>query len=204
MSSPALGTDNTETHLEITWSELTGEDAGNSEILGYQLYWDSGTGVADIALLEATGTSHVQTSLTPGQPYIFKLRARNIYGYGDFSPEVTFTPVNVPATMEPVATALNFPNIDVSFVVPDDSGSPILSYQIAFFDNNLNDYREVADLCDGSDSATMAALSCSVPIYELIAQLGYTQGEIVLVKGRASNSEGFGVLSSPNSSVATV
>ena len=204
MTAPALGTDNTEIRLEIVWSELAGEDAGNSDILGYQLYWDAGTGVADIALIETSSVSHLQSSLTPGQPYIFKLRARNIYGYGDFSSEVTFTPVNVPATMEPVTTALNFPNIDLAFVEPDDSGSAILTYEIAFFDNALGDYREVTALCDGSDAATIAAMSCSVPVSELISQLGCARGEVVLARARASNSEGFGVFSSPNSSTAII
>ena len=48
MTSPQLGTEVTETQLEILWTELTGADTGNSEILGYQLYWDAQTGTSDI------------------------------------------------------------------------------------------------------------------------------------------------------------
>ena len=88
--------------LEILWTELTGSQTGNSDILGYQLYWDAQTGTADIPLIETTDTSHIQTSLQPGKPYIFKIRARNVYGVGPFSLEVIFTPVNEPATMESV------------------------------------------------------------------------------------------------------
>ena len=44
MSSPQLGPDVTETQLDIQWSALTGADSGNSDILGYQLYWDAKTG----------------------------------------------------------------------------------------------------------------------------------------------------------------
>ena len=78
--------------------------------------------------------------------------------------------------MTPVTTLLNFPNIDISFFEPDDSGSAILSYQIEFYDQGLGDYREVTALCNGSDSATISAMSCSVPISELISQLGYSRG----------------------------
>ena len=76
----------------------------------------------------------MQTSLSPGEPYIFKLRARNVYGVGAFSLEVIFTPINEPATMEPVSTVLNYPNIVASFVEPDNSGLTVLGYEIVFFD----------------------------------------------------------------------
>ena len=115
MAAVSLGSDNSETQLDLQWTELTGADTGNSEILGYQVYWDAGSSVADIELLETTALSYVQINLTPGQAYLFKIRARNIYGYGDFSEESTFTPVNVPSTMEPVTTVFNFPNIDIIY-----------------------------------------------------------------------------------------
>ncbi len=90
---------------------MTGADTGNSSILAYQLNWDAHTGNSNILLTETTNLSHIQAFLSPGVAYIFKVRARNIYGFGAFSLEVVFTPVNEPATMEPVITILNYPNI---------------------------------------------------------------------------------------------
>ena len=66
MNEPSLGSSNTETQLELVWAALTGEDAGNSDILGYQIYWDAATGTTDIELLETLSTSYLQSSLTPG------------------------------------------------------------------------------------------------------------------------------------------
>ena len=79
---------------------------------------------------------HIQGSLSPGLPYKFKVRAKNIYGVGAFSLEVAFTPVNEPATMEAVSTTLSYPNIELSFTEPDNSGLPVLDFQIVFFDKS--------------------------------------------------------------------
>ena len=206
MSSPLLGSDITETQLEITWAALTGTDSGNSDILGYQLYWDAQTGTSDILLVETTSLSHLQASLSPGLPYKFKVRARNIYGTGAFSLEVVFTPINEPATMQPVVTVLNHPNIELSFVEPDDSGLPILDYEIAFFDKDQNGYRTVTTLCNGLDSSLLVTStpSCTFSVANVITELGYARGELLLAKARARNAEGFGQFSSPNSSGARI
>lgn len=108
-----------------------------------------------------------------GESYIFKVRAKNIYGYGDFSAEVTFVPVNEPATMEAVTTTLNYPNIDLTWVQPDESGSTITEYELVIYDNGLTAYREDTTLCDGSESVTFDARSCSIDIDTLIADFGY-------------------------------
>ena len=41
MESPTLGTDITETQLDIRWNALTGASSGNSDIISYQLFWDA-------------------------------------------------------------------------------------------------------------------------------------------------------------------
>lgn len=126
-------------------------------------------------------------------PYKFKVRARNIYGVSDaFSLEVIFTPVNEPATMEPVSTQLSYPNIVLTFVEPDDSGLTVLDYEIVFFDKSQNGYRSVAALCDGTDPDTITALSCTFSIADVISNLGYSRGDLLLAKARARNDEGYG------------
>lgn len=136
MSEPTLGADVNDNQLEILWNAVDGINAGNSEILGYQLFWDAQSGTANIFLTEKLTLSHIQQSLSPGMPYKFKIRARNIYGTGPFSLEVVFTPVNEPATMEPVTTELNYPNIELTFIEPDNSGLEVLDYEVVFFDKN--------------------------------------------------------------------
>ncbi len=76
---------------------MTGTAAGNSDILSYSLYWDNGSGTSNIELTDSLVTSYTVSGLTGGATYLFKVRARNVYGYGTFSSELTFVPSDVPA-----------------------------------------------------------------------------------------------------------
>jgi len=80
-----------ETMMVISWTALTSAtDTGNSAITAYNLYWDAGAGTsATISLYEGLTTSYTLTGLISGKNYRFKIRAKNIYGYGTFSNEVT-------------------------------------------------------------------------------------------------------------------
>lgn len=64
------------------WTALTGTQTGNSPILSYNLYWDNGSGSAIYELTDSFVTTFTVTGLTGGSNYIFKVRARNVYGYG--------------------------------------------------------------------------------------------------------------------------
>ena len=137
-------------------------------------------------------------------PYKFKVRAVNVYGKGPFSLESTFTPVNEPAVMDQVTTTLQYPSILIKFSEPDNSGLPVLDYEVQLLDHALNDYREVKSLCDGTLQTVIDNLECSVTVADLISVLSYERGQELIVKVRARNSEGYGQLSSPNSSGARV
>jgi hypothetical protein len=69
---------------------------GDSAILSYNLQWDIGTGSAEWSNLIGNPVASMQTSFTintmisPGLLYRFRLRASNIYGFGEFSQEYEF------------------------------------------------------------------------------------------------------------------
>lgn len=84
MSTPTQGP-SSDTDISVTWSSLTGTATGNSAILSYDLYWDNGSGTINIELTDSLVTSYTVSGLTGGATYLFKVRARNIYGYGAFS-----------------------------------------------------------------------------------------------------------------------
>ena len=108
--------------------------------------------------------------------------------------------------MEPVNTVLNYPNIEISFVEPDDSGLNVIDYEVVFFDKAQNGYRTVIAFCDGQDNdiVTSVSPSCAFLVADAINELSYDRGDLLLVKARARNSEGYGQFSSPNSSGALV
>lgn len=67
---------------------------GGSEILSYNLQWDAGSGVVDVNLAGySTAYLHsylpVTSGVTAGALYNFRYRARNVYGWGVFSDQVT-------------------------------------------------------------------------------------------------------------------
>lgn len=97
MSQPTV-TSYSDTQITLTWSSLSGTTAGNSDILSYSLYWNKGTDAsATTKVTEALINTFTFNSITGGSVYLFKVQARNIYDYGDFSsPDVSVTAVDIP------------------------------------------------------------------------------------------------------------
>jgi len=85
-----------QTEISLSWTALTGTATGNSAILSYNLYWDNALGTTNIEVIDSLVTSHTLTGLVGGQNYLFKVRAKNIYDYGDFSSEVSVLASDVP------------------------------------------------------------------------------------------------------------
>ena len=90
-----------ETQIQIEWLPLTSTaEIGDSEITSYQLVWDSGNaGLATIIASQNLELSKILNGLTRGQDYQFKIRAQNVYGYGEFSDLQTIRASSVPDTM---------------------------------------------------------------------------------------------------------
>jgi hypothetical protein len=92
-------TSTSSTSIQVDWSTLTGTSTGGSAITSYNLYWDNNSGTPSISLLDSLVTTDTITGLTAGNTYIFKVRAKNIYGPGPFSSSVSITVSAVPNTM---------------------------------------------------------------------------------------------------------
>jgi hypothetical protein len=137
----------TDTTIQIGWSLL--EDNGNSEILSYNLYWDDGTGVTDIELVDSLITEFRVTGLQGGVNYRFKVRALNIYGYGDFSDEYSLEASDLPGRPEIPTVTLDTRDILVQWQAPNNHFSAIDSYQI-MFKTSQGDFVEDLTNCDGT------------------------------------------------------
>lgn len=120
----------TETTLVVEWTALSGTDAGNSAVTSYELLWDNGLGTANIVLTDSLVTSYTLSALTGGASYIFKVRARNLYGDGDYSPEATLVASGKPATMATLTTSTvtATSTILIAWVAPADSSDAITAY----------------------------------------------------------------------------
>jgi hypothetical protein len=76
-----------------------------------------------------TDLSYLQTGLTTGDDYKFRVRASNEFGWGPYSQEVSIRADEVPATIDPITTTAQtiYVRIDWS-LVSLDYGSPVLEY----------------------------------------------------------------------------
>lgn len=140
MAQPSLNVFSTDTTIILYWSSVSGSSAGNSDVLSYNLYWDAGSGTANIELTDTLVTSYTIYGVTGGQPYIFKLRARNIYGYGDFSNTLTISPSDVPGKMDMPTVELSGTDVKVSWTAPTSHSSSITAYDIEFLKSDGTTY----------------------------------------------------------------
>jgi hypothetical protein len=107
MALPTSGLATTDTQIEVDWTALTSTTTGNSPILSYNLYWDNGSGTTNLQLIDLLQTSYVVSGLEGGATYMFKVRAKNIYGYGPFSSVASIIPSDIPGQMVAPTIALD-------------------------------------------------------------------------------------------------
>jgi hypothetical protein len=109
----------TDTTIQVEWLPLvTGSGIGNSEIFSYNLYWDNGTGSTSIELVDELTQQFTVTGLQGGLNYKFKVRALNIYGYGEFSDEYVVEASDMPGRSELPIVTLNTQNVVITWVAP--------------------------------------------------------------------------------------
>jgi hypothetical protein len=94
--------------MTVGWTAPTGSATGNSAIISYDLYWDAGSGSPTFQLTDTNVNQYTIQGLIAGVNYIFKVRSKNIYGYGLYSasPFTTIQSSDVPDIMAPITTTI--------------------------------------------------------------------------------------------------
>ncbi len=162
MYSPMRGEATTVNQIELNWQALTGVDTGNSPVTSYNLVWDAGLGDCTLNLvgfsIPYTGLSYVVTQgLSPDTTYCFKLRAKNQYGWGEYSIVSYIRTSDNPGQMEIVITESIIDPIDqlskvrIYFEEPEANGEYISKYQI-LIQKKDGSFAEELTHCDGMDS----------------------------------------------------
>ena len=64
--------------------------------------------------------------------YKFRYRAKNIYGWGEYSDEAVIVPSQKPDRPDPVACLLVSTNVMLQWQEPEDYGTAIESYDVQF------------------------------------------------------------------------
>jgi hypothetical protein len=211
MAAPTEDPSSTDVTLTLNWVALSGAQAGNSDVIAYSLYWDNGVSSAEasIALTDALVTKFTVYGVTGGTPYKFRVRARNIYGYGDYSPALTLVPHDLPGKTAIPTVALSTSDdtaVEVSWALPNEHSSPITKYEILFMQAN-GDFVPEPTFCDGTNLTIVTDRKCTVPMGTIRTLTLLPRDSLIRVKVRAYNMKAggsYGQYSEVNTAGATI
>lgn len=169
MAAPTEDILSTDTQVIMHWIRLSGAAAGNSEVLAYSLYWDEGNAAKtepDVALYDANVDQFTVTGVTGGVTYRFRVRARNIYGAGEFSDVTVVVPDDAPGKAEIATVELDIDDptkVQISWPMPNAHSAVITKYDI-YFQKANGDFALEQTACDGADATIVSARKCVVPM----------------------------------------
>ena len=127
---------------------------GGSAITSYHLQWDYGTNEGDWQDLVGFNSNYLSTSyiltsgVLPNKKYNFKVRGKNIYGFGDYTDPFPIYTRQEPAQVTNVATENDGLDVLISWDEPFDNYEIITDYYILFRDVN-GVYHDYNTTCDG-------------------------------------------------------
>jgi len=218
MSSASItrGSLTSETQIQVNWSPLTSStDTGGSEILSYNLQFDSGTGLwvdlvgysSDYSQLTYTVTD----GLTKGIAYQFRIRARNIYGWALLlsDPSTIIKTSGVPAQMFTVTTSYDTgvdpTSVKITWLQPYSNSEPVIDYQVVIRHKDLSTFSEESVNCNGAVDPAKTSLYCFVPLTVLRSNPYLLEfNDLVVAKARARNAWGYGIYSESNTAGASI
>ena len=201
MAPPAL-VSVSEASISISWVALGPPLDGNSGVLAYTVYWDNGSGSTTIALLDGLATSVAVPGLVGGVTYRFKVRARNVYGAGAFSSELSVLASDLPdkVATPTVSVGAAATSVTIAWSAPFDHAAPVDYYEVLLQAAG----GAFVTACDGTDAAIIAALACSVPMVQVAALTGLAVDSLLRARVRAHNANGWGAASELNAAGATL
>jgi hypothetical protein len=188
----------TDLEIKVEWLSLSGLPTGDSAILSYNLYWDNGTGSTDIELTDSLVTEWTVSALQGGENYKFKVRARNIYGYGSWSPEFLVEATDMPGKPPVPVVSLIDTSVHLSWIAPASHFAVIDQYELLWLTVD-GTFVQITPECDGTDNLIINALSCDVPMLKVEQETGLATDTLIKVKLRAHNDQGWGGYSELNS-----
>lgn len=147
---------------------------------------------------------YATASIKAGYTYMVRIRARNYWGWGDFSETITIKASTVPDQVDTPETSIEAVTggIRVTWAEPDDNSDTITAYMIEAQLPTL----EWAEICDGTDSTVVTNKGCIIPMSTFWDTLTYNKvyNDLVQFRVTAYNVNGWGASSSANTEGALV
>ena len=136
-----------------------------------------------------------KTGLALNTPYRVRYRAKNIYGWGEYSESAIILTIQEPAQPDPVETQVVSSNVLVTWSESESFGSAITRYEVQFRASDGTMWQ------DSSYCASEPTTSCLIPMSQLTSPTEPFQlalGTLIQASVRAVNSQGPGEYSELN------
>ena len=117
-----------------------------------------------------TSTSYVQTGLTAGTSYNFRLRTRNEVGFSSYSTTFTIVVATVPSQPSAPTTTLSgdSANVVVAWTLPTDLGGlSTLSYIVEIKTSTATFEKDLTNCNAETSSSIQSSRSCTIPVASL-------------------------------------
>ena len=202
MLTPYRGSQTSTNQIQITWDSLSARrlaSSGGSPIISYNLQWDSGSNGLNWYDLVGVQPAYLSTSylvttgVVQGQSYEFRIRAKNIYGWGEFSDQITIRASTYPQQITSITTSIDSSTggLRIDWVAPFANGESIDSYKVEIATTAAKTAwaRDLVN-CPGTDPTIT---SCLIPMLSLQSgDFSYSVNDIVYVRVKAHNIIGDG------------
>jgi hypothetical protein len=171
-----------------------------------------------VSLNSGSGTEYIYYDTVAGRRYEFKVRARNVYGYGEYSEVLVVQTGDRPDTMPELDTRAVGSIIQITWDEPADNGYSVDDYDVEILNKATNRFSSVFEivndrgvriresLCIESNKQTViSSRECEINAQTLASSAyGYRSGDLLVGRIKAHNQMGWGDWSVPNRSGARV
>jgi hypothetical protein len=165
MSQPIRDPTTTISLLKLSWTALSSAaETGGAIITSYDVQWDGGTSGANWYHLQGFGSPDLSTSIevtsgvVAGNAYQVKVRAQNVYGFGQDSAATTIRAAQAPAQVsQPTLASTNSGlNVVLSWTAPDSNYDALDAYRILIRQSD-GVYSADTVNCDGATDANIVS-----------------------------------------------
>jgi hypothetical protein len=98
---------------------------------------------------------------------MFKVEARNSFGYSAYSDELTVLSGFTPYKPDAPTTSVSGSHVVVEWTAPASNGAPLEGYTIVIRSSDFETYYEELTDCDGSTNTIFTNTACSISLTSL-------------------------------------
>ena len=132
--------------ISLSWTAPANPGSGVSNYLIYRGTTAGGEGITPIATV--TQTTYLDTSVTPGAPYYYLVKASNSYGNSSASNEATGTATSptAPSAPQDMTATAGTNKVTLTWTAPADDGGMVISAYKVYRSNNGSAYAQVGSV----------------------------------------------------------